>query len=497
MGKAKDSSPGSEPTQTAATPGDQVAGHQVKTEPPAEPGGAPLSQDDRAEDQPPSQVAQLSELATELERQRDELRDYEKGLVERIADVDDDRRMTTSKLQRAWQTQREAIENQWRRHMVITAGSLALLAILVAAALFLLYRQIGVAQGPLVERISETRLELDRIAGGDGQDEAIEGRLTQLVDDITETSSSLAQLNQEREQAVQAALAEERTSREQGDAGIVAELRALKNEQPDLKQELASLREALTSATAGNRPGRPGADDGVAEQRVAELRFIKDEQRRLKQELASLREALSAATAGIRSGPADDGMGVREAVPPRGEEAAALVQPLPEETASLPATGTDSAEVAGAEGEAGTAQADVDSGERVSATGEESDPAVAENEGTPPSGAAAPVATGESLTVGGPSYAVQLIGFYDLESLVKFARREGLPTRAYYLRQTFNDRPWYAMIHSLHDTYASAAAELSRLTAELAGLNPWIRPIPPNTELEPIATGPGREEGEP
>ena len=44
------------------------------------------------------------ELSAQLERHRDELRDYEKALVERIADVDDDRRATASRMSSGYPT---------------------------------------------------------------------------------------------------------------------------------------------------------------------------------------------------------------------------------------------------------------------------------------------------------------------------------------------------------------------------------------------------------
>jgi len=44
----------------------------------------------------------VSTLERQIAEHQDRLRDYEKSLVERIADVDDDRRTTASRLQRAW-----------------------------------------------------------------------------------------------------------------------------------------------------------------------------------------------------------------------------------------------------------------------------------------------------------------------------------------------------------------------------------------------------------
>ena len=63
----------------------------------------------------------VSTLERQIAEQQDRLRDYEKSLVERIADVDDDRRTTASRLQRAW---RYPYARTWRadNNMRIEAG---------------------------------------------------------------------------------------------------------------------------------------------------------------------------------------------------------------------------------------------------------------------------------------------------------------------------------------------------------------------------------------
>ena len=62
------------------------------------------------------------------------------------------------------------------------------------------------------------------------------------------------------------------------------------------------------------------------------------------------------------------------------------------------------------------------------------------------------------------------------------------------LRETYKDRPWYALIHSLHQGYTAAAKEFSSLPTELASLNPWIRLVPAGTRLRVLDTGPETED---
>jgi DamX protein len=86
-------------------------------------------------------------------------------------------------------------------------------------------------------------------------------------------------------------------------------------------------------------------------------------------------------------------------------------------------------------------------------------------------------------------YALQLIGFFDYESLARFVSRKGLPGQVYSLKRTYKERPWYVVIHSLHENYAAAEKELARLPPDLAALNPWIRPLSQGTQMQVIQTG--------
>jgi len=90
------------------------------------------------------------------------------------------------------------------------------------------------------------------------------------------------------------------------------------------------------------------------------------------------------------------------------------------------------------------------------------------------------------------SYALQLVGYFESESLDEFVAREGLPVQVYGLRETYRNRLWYAVIHSLHPSFTAAVEALSRLPTHLVALDPWIRALPGGTELRVIETGPGR-----
>jgi DamX protein len=97
--------------------------------------------------------------------------------------------------------------------------------------------------------------------------------------------------------------------------------------------------------------------------------------------------------------------------------------------------------------------------------------------------------TPKTLVVADSTYALQLIGFYSLDALLKFANRNELPERLYYRKETLQGRPWFALIHSLHEDYSSASAQLHNLPPELVTMDPWIRPIRAGVELSVLDTG--------
>jgi DamX protein len=227
-------------------------------------------------------------------------------------------------------------------------------------------------------------------------------------------------------------------------------------EAQDAAQEAA--RELALEAVADERKSREAAESRVAD----EIGRLEAEQKRLVAELESLQAVLESAQAGPAAEPV---MAAAEAAGSPGQTPDPEVRPPAAEP-----EGTVGESVGGAAAEeategAGDARADAGPG----------------SDG---------LGTGETLAASEGSYALQLIGFYNPDSLARFAAREGLPERVYYLRQTYRGRPWYALVHSLHDGYASAVAELAELPADLVALNPWIRPVPEGTELRVLETGP-------
>lgn len=84
------------------------------------------------------------------------------------------------------------------------------------------------------------------------------------------------------------------------------------------------------------------------------------------------------------------------------------------------------------------------------------------------------------------SIALQLIGFHSREALNAFLSDQAMPNPYYIRRETFRDRPWFALIHSLHENREAAGATAGDLPEDLARLDLWVRELPKGTTLERV-----------
>jgi DamX protein len=203
----------------------------------------------------------------------------------------------------------------------------------------------------------------------------------------------------------------------------------------------------------------------------AEVQRLEAKQESLLRELETLREALQTPEATK----AESGHGLPDSSPAEDarqdsaqEPVAATVEPPVEFSPTSPTEGVSRAV------------------ETPAATAEQTfgdDPGKALSDASPDA------ETPQTLVVADHTYALQLIGFYSWDALLRFADRNDLPERLYYREETVQGRPWFALIHSLHADYASASAELHDLSPELVAMDPWIRPIGAGVELTVLDTG--------
>lgn len=96
---------------------------------------------------------------------------------------------------------------------------------------------------------------------------------------------------------------------------------------------------------------------------------------------------------------------------------------------------------------------------------------------------ASPKNTEKVVAVSDTLYSLQLIGFFSFAELIAYTQRVPLPPQVYYQTETFRGRPWFVLIHSLHNSYASAKATIAQFPPVLAELDVWIRKLPADATL--------------
>jgi len=366
----------------------------------------------------------VSALERQIAEQQDRLRDYEKSLVERIGDVDDDRRMTASKLKRAWQSQLEEIDERLRRQMAVVFGALVLFLVLVGVVLFFVYHQANSDRQLLADELAELKQDLSRLSVNPAEADSVRAELDRLSAAVNEITTSSGPQDAQRAVAPVIRLEDERIARKRANEEIDAKIQRLEIKLEGLMWEIQSLREAQKNPrTTMSETAR-----GLSESPAA----VDIEQASNRASAAATGETPAQSSPTSPTGTMDS---------PEETTAAAAQQPLGNDTK-----------------------------ETLTATSPEGE-------------------TSKTLVVADDSYALQLIGFYSFDGLLRFAERSDLPQRLYYRKETVEGRPWYALIHSLYGDYAAAEAQLQNLPPELVAMKPWIRPFQTGVELTVLDTG--------
>lgn len=92
--------------------------------------------------------------------------------------------------------------------------------------------------------------------------------------------------------------------------------------------------------------------------------------------------------------------------------------------------------------------------------------------------------TGQHIEIGDQPFTVQLMGFSSLDALTKFAKQNALPAELYYQQTTYQGRPWYVLIHSLHETQEAAETTAASIPRGLAKPDIWIRRLDSGQEIQ-------------
>ncbi len=370
--------------------------------------------------------AQLKTLSSGLAAHRVQLRDAERSLVDRIADVDDDRRRAQSQAQRALQTHRDELEARLHRHGWLTALALLLIGGLAGAGLSLIDHRLTAAQAPLATQIANLHDEVAQLAGVESQGRLVQHKIDSLSAAVAALSSALREVADQREQASTAA-----PVAAAGAPALLEQIGRLGAEEQRLHAELEALR-GTDAAAAGPSETAPGASPEPAEAETAP---------------GATQETAPEAPQEVP----DQAPEAADEPAATGAEAATAVAPPPDTPADTPAETPTTA---------------------------------------PAQSTAGPAADADTEVTADRPFALQLIGFYSYDKLREFAMHPGLPPKVYLRRETLRGRPWFVLIHSLHASEADAQAALAQLPTDLVDMEPWIRKLPTGAGLMPIPTGP-------
>jgi DamX protein len=420
----------------------------------------------------------MASLSQALAEQKSTLQETETALVARIADVDDDRRLHTKRLQRFWQKQRTEIEARVHRQAWMVGLAMVSFAALILIGAALAYARIDAAQHALRADIAQLRLAHEQLAALATQDQALRDSLSELSTKVATISATLAQLDDqakpaaERETAANSADQEtpppsEPTTDSPTEPGG-AESPATESPvevSPDLTPA-PSAAAATSSAPSPTPVARSTATAAVAEPARPSLDSTSDD-------LTAAHAASGSASPSTGEPAPDPGTATvdratQDAEVARTESSATL--------GTEPAAATTPSTTAAA-----VAQAPTDTDSTLA------DPETTTEAGAPPRQVRV---SDDTLLVGDQPYALQLFGFSSQAGMLRFARRKDLPPRVYYREERYRDRPWFVLIHSLHAGYRDAAAVQAQLPSDLATLDTWIRELPAETKLSILEISP-------
>ena len=364
----------------------------------------------------------------------DSMRDIEKSLVERIADVDDDRRRTATQLHKALNSHRDETAARLKR------ASGGLLALIAAVTLLLA----GAVGWDLWHQTRERARQAEAMT-------AMSQRLDLLSTSVDTLGDRVAAAGQKASESAPAG---------QTVAGDV--LRPVLDEQQRLAGELATL-----TATV---KGLPEKTREIAERTAREA-------------AAATAEETARGIAGGRvraPEPSGDASAPTGAEPVVTLSAAELDRLIDRQLASLERNYQRLATQVSSPAVRPTAPPPEPAGSDASS-----------DASAPPSpqGPAGDAETGApEITAGDRHYALQLIGFYSRDELDAFIAANPLPAQVYTRQETFRGQPWFVLIHSLHPDLTSAAETRRALPPPLADLDVWVRDLPADTRLQVIDT---------
>ncbi|ADC61476.1 SPOR domain-containing protein [Allochromatium vinosum] len=429
-----------------------------------------------------AQATQISRIVASLNQYRQDVQKLEVSLIARIGDVDDDRRHAATRLQRTLQTQRDDLDERLKRHGSLMAMLLLLFSLLVAGTLVFFLFKLNATQEAFETQMTDLKKTLEQIDVSSRQepDPQTRAQLDRLSAALAEISKSIERLDEEAPPGLDLDLRLQPEPKSEPEPA--PEPKPQPESAPEPATEPESTPESAPAPDPSSDPETPPSTESESESAPAS-------------EPESERPAEAAPTppepVTPPSEPETESAPAPESVTELEQTADTLTLDETGSALEAPDISADDAEPSPVP----TAAPETESGESAP------DRPVTAPEPTPaPEAAIAPDAQTDQtdtavdglrssslathpVQVGDRPFTVQLIGFHSLEALEGFAADHVLPVVYYYRQETYQGRPWFVLIHSLHETQEAAEAVVARLPPALANLNIWIRRLKSDTEL--------------
>jgi len=405
----------------------------------------------------------LAALDAALESQADKLRDIEVALVGRIADVDDDRRRTATAIQRALETHREEMEENYRRRALITAifVFLAFASSIAATTLGLLqFNAAGKAE--TAAEFSHIQDKVDRLSALDLT--PLDARLNQIEESVAVLSGDLVTSAEER-QTGETALANRLQGLEEAQGQVAAPLEKGLAELGEVVSRLSRTQEEVVTNLAESVAEVDTLAKETAERQAADADLAKK-----MEDLAKNQEEIQKAQDRLGK----DILLLRDSL----ANTLASAHPPPEQR-----TWTEESPAA--------TPPPLEPGHQAEAEPEHQlEPWPQLEPQSEPKLKPIPDIVDGQITLVEHQHALQLISFNAVEDLHRFASRGDLPARIYYREESRRGKTWYAVFYSLYQDQAAAGEAMAALPAELTALKPLIRQLDPATQLQVLDRDP-------
>ncbi len=201
----------------------------------------------------------------------DRIRNLEKSLVERIADVDDDRRLNSVQMQRGWQALREELNVRLRRHAWVMGVGLAVSLAVAAVALVALHLHQREALARVAADLASLGADVSRLTAVEAQQVGVQKELDSLAASIRHLSAADVSPSRSSPQTVGAVT---------DTSPLAARIDSLAADQRRISGELTALRGDLQPLiSAGAEPALPPAPQEAVTVGSPPARALESDQR--------------------------------------------------------------------------------------------------------------------------------------------------------------------------------------------------------------------------